>query len=67
MSKKKFIKVQAKQLKRGNSIKLPDGRIVILTKDAQPGNFAGMVLLRWGESPRQYCHRAQNETVEKLG
>lgn len=67
MSKKKsFIKVQAKQLKRGNSIKLPDGRVVVLTKDAAPGTFAGMVILKWGEGPQQYCHRSQNENVEKL-
>jgi hypothetical protein len=67
MSKKKtFIKVQAKQLKRGNSIKLPAGDVVTLTHDAAPGKFAGMVILKWGESPIQFVHRSQNENVEKL-
>jgi hypothetical protein len=66
-SKQTFVKVQASKLKRGNRIKLPDGGIVTLTQDAQPGNFAGMVILKWGESPIQYVHRSQNETVEKLG
>lgn len=67
MPKKTFVKVQALRLKRGNSIKLPDGRVVTLTQDAKPGTFAGMVILKWGEGPVQYCHRSQNETVEKLG
>lgn len=64
MPKRRFIKVQAVNLKRGNGIKLPDGRVVVLTQDAKPGNFAGMVILKWGEGPQQYCHRSQNETVE---
>jgi hypothetical protein len=67
MKKKTYIKVPAGSLKRGNSIKLPDNRIVVLTQDAKPGTFAGMVILKWGESPQQYCHRSQNESVEKLG
>lgn len=64
MPKKHFSKVKAVSLKKGNSLKLPDGRIVVLTQDAKPGKFAGMVILKWGEGEHQYCHRSQNETVE---
>lgn len=65
--KKSFVKVRAVSLKRGNSIKLPDGRVVVLTQDPTPAKFAGMVRLTWGDGPLQHANRSQNESIETLG